>query len=63
MLRAAYGVEVIGWRGVSKMNEAAPLGRALISRKRFAPVKEFPPKSSVTVNTPPLTGTLETVFV
>jgi hypothetical protein len=45
------------------VKEPPPLSRALISRKRFSPEKAPAPKSSVTVNTPLLTGTLGTVWV
>ena len=62
-LRIAYGVEVTCCRGVSNVNDPAPLGRALISRKRFAPLKLFAPKSSVTLNTPALARTLLSVCV
>ena len=61
-LRIAYGVEVTCWRGVSKVNEP-PVGRALISRNRFAPVKAFAPKSRLTVKTPLLTATVLIVCV
>src|SRR5438132_3316042 len=61
-LRIAYGVEVTCWRGVSKVNEP-PVGRALISRNRFAPVKAFVPKSRLTVKTPLLTATVLMVCV
>ena len=54
---------MIGCRGNSNVNELAPLSRALISRKRFAPGKAFAPKSSVTVKIPLLTGTMLTVCV
>src|SRR5437660_65426 len=51
-LRTAYGVAVTGCRGVSSVNDPAPLGRALISKKRLAPEKLFVPKSKLTVKTP-----------
>src|SRR5436190_5170981 len=47
-LRTAYGVAVTGCRGVSNVNEPAPLRRALISRNRLAPVKLLAPKSKLT---------------
>ena len=61
-LRIAYGVEVTCWRGVSKVNDP-PVGRALISRNRLAPVKAFAPKSRLTVKTPLLTATVLIVCV
>src|SRR5207302_7882441 len=61
-LRIAYGVEVTCWRGVSKVNEP-PVGRALISRNRLAPVKALAPKSKLTVKTPSLTATVLSVCV
>src|SRR5436189_5336951 len=62
-LRIAYGVAVTCCLGVSKVNDPAPLNRALISRNRFAPLKLFAPKSSVTLNTPALTRTQLSVCV
>jgi hypothetical protein len=54
---------VICCRGVSRVKELLPPSRALISRKRFAPVKALAPKSSDTVKIPLLTETLVTVWV
>ena len=50
-------------RGVSKVNEPAPEGRALISKNRFAPLKALAPKSRPTVKTPLLTATVFSVCV
>src|SRR2546425_3945548 len=61
-LRIAYGVEVTCWRGVSKVNDP-PVGRALISRNRLAPLKAFAPKSRLTVKMPLLTATVLSVCV
>ena len=52
----AYGVAVIGWRGMRLVNAPPPLVRTPISSQRPVPVK-FAPKSSATVNKPLLTLT------
>ena len=62
-LRIAYGVAVTCCRGVNRVNDPAPLRRALISKNRFAPLKLFAPKSNVTLNTPALTRTLLSVCI
>src|SRR5262249_39654010 len=47
----AYGVEVIGWRGLSVVKEPPPFGLTAISRNRAEPSKQVgqAPKSSGTL--------------
>src|SRR5262245_51253257 len=58
-LRIEYGLEAIGWRGLSVVKVELLVGLTAISRKRAAPLKQLAqaPKSSCTVKMPDTTVT------
>src|SRR6266571_6194848 len=54
--KTAYGAAVSGWRGLSVVKPAPRLVRTPISSQRGGPVNTEAPKSTVMVNSPPVTA-------
>ena len=54
----AYGVAVMGWRGLRVVKSAAPLVLTAISSQRSTPVNTPAPGSSVAVKRPLLTASV-----